>query len=75
MLYSGLDLNCAVGICHPAGNSLAGGIDEHRQARVRADYGTFATDNVSSLRSWSLHTEENTELTDHGQLGKVERLT
>jgi hypothetical protein len=35
MFYSGLDLNCAADICHPARNSFAGGIDGHGQAGVR----------------------------------------
>src|SRR5664280_1953087 len=51
MFYSGLDLNCAADICHPARNSFAGGIDGHGQAGVRADHGASATDDVSSLRS------------------------
>ena len=51
MLYSGLDLNCAADICHPARNSFAGGIDGHGQAGFRADHGASATDDVSSLRS------------------------
>lgn len=38
MLYSGIDMNSAANICHPAKNSLAGGIDEHRQTDVRAAY-------------------------------------
>jgi hypothetical protein len=51
MFYSGLDLNCAADICHPARTSFAGGIDGHGQAGVRADHGASATDDVSSLRS------------------------
>jgi hypothetical protein len=43
MFYSGLDLNCAADICHPARNSFAGGIDGHGQAGVRADHGASAT--------------------------------
>ena len=51
MLDSGLDLNVAADICHPARNSLAGDIDECGQAGIRADHGTSATDDISSLRS------------------------
>src|SRR5574337_448984 len=50
MFSSGLDLNSAANTGHPARNSRAGGINEHRQAGVRADHGASTTDDVSSLR-------------------------
>jgi hypothetical protein len=49
MLYPGLDLNCAADICHPAGNSLEGDIDEHGQAGVCADHGTSVSEEVARL--------------------------
>ena len=51
MLCSGFDFNCDAAICHPARNSLAGCIDEHRQAGIRADHGASATHDIWPLRS------------------------
>src|SRR5262249_21721400 len=50
MIFLGLDLNCAISICDPAKNSLAGGIDELGQTGVRASHAAFAADHVSPLR-------------------------
>jgi hypothetical protein len=54
MLYSGLDLSCAVDTCHPARNSLAVGMDElqgmDRAAEVlRGDSGRVHSMPISRL--------------------------
>src|SRR5215475_14259526 len=50
MNLRGLDLNRESTFCHPAANSLAGGLDEYGQAGVRADYPASAAYHVSALR-------------------------
>ena len=62
MIFLGLDLNCATSICDPARNLLAGGIDEHGQAGVRATHAAFAADNVSPLRGALWRSAQGQEL-------------
>ena len=50
MIFLGLDLKRAASNCDPASNSLAGGIDEQRQAGVRASHAACAVDDVSPVR-------------------------